>query len=516
MNKYIKYLSLAAVLLGLSSLSAYAGDANWHNNLRTQFLNNKSVIMEINIRSFNAKDLDGDGFIQESLGEEKGTFLNAIERLDELKNLGVNTLHVLPITPVGKLKALGTAGSLYSASDFQSLNPDLKDNNSDLTLEEQAKKFIEEAHKRNISIIVDVPACASYDLYLQRPDLFVSQPSGEPVMPADWTDVRLLATGTEEKVDSNVYGLYKDFVKYMMALGVDGIRADVAHSKTDIFWKGLIEYSRSKDSEFLWIAESSDSWHYAISSYAVFTPYNKLLNAGFDGYYGSFFNLKDWKTSKDLYKQISFTLEDNKKYSEKKSVIGSFTTHDEVSPILLKGSALSDMMIWLSATLPINTYFPDGFQTGDDYLYKMGNKLAPESNTDDDMYFVHRGKIDIFNFSRKPGGDNFTLRNDFLLSNNVKQGLVPTLNSGTFVPLKTTNQKVFAYTIGADKKKVIVVGNLDFEHSVKTVVKVPRLNKQKQRILPIKVSTIPEIKKDKIQLNLNAGETVVLIVNENI
>ena len=101
--------------------------------------------MEVNIRSFNSNDKNKDGFIQEELGEQRGTFLNAIDRLDEIKNLGINTLHVLPITPTGKLKALGTAGSLYSASSLESLNEDLYDKNSNLTLDEQAKKFIDEA-----------------------------------------------------------------------------------------------------------------------------------------------------------------------------------------------------------------------------------------------------------------------------------------------------------------------------------------------------------------------------------
>ena len=227
--------------------NAFADDFVWKNDARTKFLNNETVIMEINIRSFNSKDYNDDGFIQENMGEVRGTFLNAIGRLDELKALGINTLHVLPITPTGKLKSLGTAGSLYAASDFDSINPDLYDKNSDLSLEEQAKKFISEAHKRGIRVIVDVPACASYDLYLERPDLFVTTKAGEPVIPADWTDVRLLATGTEDKIDVNVYSLYKDFVKYMMSLGVDGIRADVAHSKTAKFWKELIAYSREKD-----------------------------------------------------------------------------------------------------------------------------------------------------------------------------------------------------------------------------------------------------------------------------
>ena len=62
----------------------------------------------------------------------------------------------------------------------------------------------------------------------------MSAQSGEPVIPSDWTDVRLLSVGTEDKVDPNVYSLYKDFVKYMINLGVDGIRADVAHIKNRI------------------------------------------------------------------------------------------------------------------------------------------------------------------------------------------------------------------------------------------------------------------------------------------
>lgn len=514
MKRLSKIVALSLAVVLSTSIACFAQNVTRKNDLRTKFLNNESIIMEINLRSFNAQDLDGDGFIQEDLGEVKGSFLNAIGRLDELKNLGINTIHVLPITPVGKLKALGTAGSLYSAAGFDSLNMDLKDKNSSLSIEEEAKKFIDEAHKRNIRVIVDVPACASYDLYLQKPDLFVTSPNGEPVVPADWTDVRLLSTGTEDKIDANVYNLYKDFVKYMMALGVDGIRADVAHCKTMAFWKELISYSRQKDPEFLWLAESSESWHDAVSPQAVFTPYDKLLEAGFDGYYGSFFNIKDWKNSKDLYKDISFTLGETKKFEDKKSVIGAFTTHDEVSPILLKGPAMSDMIIWLNATLPIDSYFVDGFQTGDDYIYKMGNKLAPATNTDDDMYFTHRGKIDIFNFSRKPEGKNQTLRNDFLLGNNVKQSLLPTLNDGTFTPIKTKNPKVFAYTIGNSTKRVVVVGNLDFANPVKTSLVIPKYNKR-YNVLPIKISTMPDVNKHgKLSLNLQAGEIVVLIIHE--
>lgn len=515
MKSIIKNFLISIVILCCFSLCSYSSDATqWHNDLRTKFLNNEAVIMEINIRSFNSNDKDGDGFIQEEQGEERGTFLNAIERLDELKNLGINTLHILPITPTGKLKALGTAGSLYSISSFDTINEDLYDKNSELTLEEQAKLFIQEAHKRNIRVIIDVPACASYDLYLQRPDLFVSSPNGEPVIPSDWTDVRLLSVGTEDKIDTNVYSLYKDFVKFVMKLGVDGIRADVAHSKTQAFWRELIKYSREKDSEFLWLAESSESWHDAISPQAPFTSYDKLLDAGFDGYYGSFFNLKNWTNSKELYKQFEFTLGETKKFKEPKSVIGAFTTHDEVSPILLKGKNLSEMIIWLNSTLPVNSYYVDGFQTGDDYYYKKGNRLADNSMTDDNIYFTHNGQIDIFNLSRKPGGKYNEIKNNFILGNNVKNSILPVLNEGNFTPLKTNNQKIFAYMFTNKNKRVVTIGNLDFENSQKVIVKIPKFNPKKQKFLPIKISTMPEAKNGKLILNLNSGETVVVIINE--
>ena len=496
-----------------SVLPVCADETKWQNNLRTQFLNNQSVIMEINIRSFNSNDKNQDGFIQEELGEQRGTFLNAIDRLDEIKNLGINTLHVLPITPTGKLKALGTAGSLYSASSLETLNEDLYDKNSTLSLDEQAKKFIDEAHKRGISIIVDVPACASYDLFLERPDLFVTSTSGEPVIPSDWTDVRLLSVGTEDKIDPNTYSLYKDFVKHMLKLGVDGIRADVAHSKTAAFWKELIKYSRKKNPEFMWLAESSESWHDAIAPQSPFTSYDKLLDAGFDGYYGSFFNLKNWTNSKELHKQISFTLGETKKFKEPKSVIGSFTTHDEVSPILLKGQPLSEMIIWLNSTLPVNSYYVDGFQTGDDYYYKKGNSLADKTYTDDEIYFTHKGQIDIFNFSRKPGGQNKEIQNNMILGNNVKNSILPVLNQGNYAPLKIKNQKVFGYMFSTPAKKVVTLGNLDFENSQKVTTKVPGYTPKKQKLLPIKISSMPDIKGSKIVLDMKPGETVVLIIS---
>ena len=236
-------LFLVLLFCVLSVTTAFAEEG-----LRTLFLDNKAVICGINIRNFNAKDLNNNGIIES--GEESGTFINAIERLDELKNLGINTLHVLPITPVGKLKALGTAGSVYAISDFTSINPQLVEKNSELTAIEQAKLFIEECHKRNIKVMIDLPSCGAYDLFLTKPELFIKDQKQLSVVPTDWTDVRLFNTGTNENLNQDLLNIHKRFVDMLIFIGADGIRSDVAKIKPYQFWVEIIKYAREINPEF--------------------------------------------------------------------------------------------------------------------------------------------------------------------------------------------------------------------------------------------------------------------------
>ncbi len=508
----IKIFLLALVLTFSVSTKAFAANQPWVNDLRKLFLSNGATIYELNIRTFNAKDTDGNGIIDFDLGEESGNFINAIERLNELKAANINTIHVLPITPVGKTKALGTAGSLYAASSFNTINPQLKSNKSTLSLENQARKFITEAHNRNIRVILDLPACGAYDLYLKQPQLFVKGTDNQPVVPADWTDVRLLNGGTEEKINHDVYNLYKGFVDMALSLDADGIRADVAPLKPAKFWKELIDYSRKQDPQFMWLAEASDSWTSPISQYSVYTPYNKLLDAGFDGYYGSWFNLKIWKTADELYKHIKFNNAIRAKANGQKAVIGSFTTHDEMSPVLVNGAQYSDMILWLNATLPLNAYFVDGFQTNDNYIYFWANKKAPKTYTDDEYYFVHRGKIDIFNFSRKPGTTNPDFVENFKAATKLREIIAPLLANGTFVPLKSSNKEVFAYALGHGETTVVVLGNLNFSDINEAKIKFPKYDEHKHSSLPLKIENIPVFEGKYIKSKFNPGEVQVLYI----
>lgn len=482
-------------------------------DLRELFQNNNAVIYALNIRTFNANDINGNDIIDFYDGETSGTFINAIERLDELKELGINTVHLLPITPVGKIKALGTAGSLYAISDFQSLNIQLIDDKSSLSPKEQAKKFIDECHRRDIRVIIDLPSCGSYDLFINRPDLFVLDEDGNAFVPADWLDVRLFNVPETEKeiLRSDIFVFHKLFINYMINIGADGIRADVATIKPYAFWKELIKYARSRKEGFLFLAEASENWTQPASEKAYFTDYKKLLEAGFDGYYGNYFDLKNWHKMQDLTNSVKNRQKILKKYNEKKSVIGSFETHDEVSPLLIGGENFSKIIIWLNATLPLNPYYVDGFLQADDYMYEYSNKLADETYTDDEYYYVHQGQIDIFNFSRRPGSDSSVLSDEHKIAVKLRHAYNDVITKGKFVPLKTNNDKIFAYQRVLKGKSIAVILNRNLINSENVKVKIQNINK-KSIVTFIKKANSGNLEKSIYSALLKPGEIVVFSV----
>lgn len=508
MKKFLLLFTLIMITLPATAKNI-SGD--WHNDLRTLFLKNNAIIYTINIRTFNAKDLNGNELIDEN--EESGNFLNAIEELDNLSKMGINTLHILPITKIGKLKSFGTAGSLYSISSFNEINPQLVSKKSSQSGIMQAKRFIKECHNRNIRVMIDLPSCGSYDMFIEHPELFMKDKDGNPIIPLDWSDVRLFDTADLTTINEDVMKAHKSFIDMAINIGADGIRADVAGLKSPMFWKELIKYAKDKDSEFLFLAESSKLWTDPVSSKAICTPSEELLKAGFDGYLGSYFNLKNITSAKDFMTMVQDDLKMFRKFNNEKSVVGSFTTHDEISPILINGENFSKMIIWLNSTLPLNSYYIDGFPTGDTYNYPWANKYAPQSFTDDEYYFTHNGKIDIFNFSRKPGGNNYSIYEEFILANQFKKYYAQNLSNALFTQLKTSNPKVFAYARVMNNASVIVIGNLDFKNKQNVIVKVPKFN-NKYKILNLRVqkNVDNEYSNGKIKTTLDCGDIQVLLI----
>ncbi len=497
-----------ALFIGLKSYAATV----WINDTRSQFQTNSLVILGVNIRTFNAKDFNKNGIIEERLGEQRGTFINAIDRLDELAMQGVNTIHLLPVTPVGKLKAMGTAGSLYALNGFDEINPQLASKRSKLSPKEQALRFIDEAHRRKIRVIVDLPSCASYDFYLKHSLLFSTDVGGAPIVPADWTDTRILEAGKNGRINLDLLDEYKKFIDMMLEIGTDGIVANNASMKPYDFWEALITYTRGKSPQFLFLAQATDK-DVPLGKNIPFTSYDKLLEAGFDGYYGGYSRFSDWQSAEELYSHVKFNQKLISKYKLIKSTIGSFATHDNVSPMLTNGAPYAKMLSWLNATLPLNAYYTDGIQSGDDYMYPWENKKATKTYTDDNFYFAQRGKLDIYNFSRKPGGTNGDVLQNFILANKFKYMMNQIMPEANFVPLQTNSLNVFAYARSNKKNAVIVIGNMDFSNMQNVKVSVPHLT-DKVSITPVKIDDIPVIQRNRINAILAPGEVQVLLVKD--
>lgn len=476
-------------------------------NIKDVFKNNQAVIYTINIRNFGAVDNNNDGIINPKDGDISGSFLNAKEKLPVLKNEGINTVYLLPITLVGKLKALGTAGSLYAMDGFDGINPQLNDTDFK-DIKEQAKLFVEYAHKPDMNVIVDLPGCGSYDLSFKKPDWFIFDEKNNSITPADWTDVRLFKIYDENKtLNQKTIENFKSFVDMTINLDFDGIRADVAALKPYEFWKNIIDYAKSKKGNFLFLAEASPDWSNPIAqNIENYTTINELLDAGFDSYYGSFSDFKNIKTKKEFDKKIETNLKILSKHKNK-SIIGAFATHDQQAPIL-RGENYWDMVLWLNVTLPLNSYFLDGFSIGDDYIYDYENKKTTNSLTDDEYYFVHSGKMDIFNLTAPVRNKHPEFKQKYLKAIQFKNENKDFIKNAKYTTLKTNNERVFGYLLTYFNKKVIVIGSLDEDKNMEAFIKEDFLNK-KYSLNALNTKKMPVKEKNKMTFFLEPLEIQV-------
>lgn len=453
----------------------------WKNDLRTLFKNNEAVIMGIIPRTFNAKDVEGNQLIRGN--DIKGTFINAIDKLDEMKKLGVNTLHVLPIHPPGVQNAMGTAGSIYAPADFLKIDPALDDKNDPRPVEEELRTFIDECHKRGIHVMLDLPSCASYDLFLERPDIMAFERNGLPKTPGGWNDIRMFNPWKDEskrELNPELIDLHKKYVDMCVDFGFDGIRSDVARTKPTEFWDIIIPYSRSKDPEFAWLAES---YTYEDASPQINMNYDRpedSLRAGFDSYYGQYHIFHEWTKAGELIDYVKDNLKMSQNLDKGKSLIGSFGTHDDISLMFSGGPNFINLVSGLQATLPMtNPYFMDGYQSGDDYLYDFEGQTDKETATSNNECTVHRGRPDIFNFSRPLIGKHPEI-GDFLSSAmQMRSEHKDVITKGSFIPLKVNNNpddQIIAYARHMNGKTIVVIANRNINDRQKASVEIPGLN----------------------------------------
>jgi glycosidase len=158
----------------------------------------------------------------------QGNFNGITARLDDLKDLGVNILWLMPIHPIGQEKKKGTVGSPYAVRDYYGINPDYG-------TKEDFKKLITEAHRRGMKVIIDIVANhTSWDSVMMKwPDFYEHDASGHITYPHDWSDVAELNYGNPQ-----LRRYMTDMLKYWIReFDLDGFRCDVAEEVPTDFWE---------------------------------------------------------------------------------------------------------------------------------------------------------------------------------------------------------------------------------------------------------------------------------------
>jgi cyclomaltodextrinase len=160
---------------------------------------------------------------------EGGDFNGITARLDELKNLGVDIIWLMPINPVGEKLKKGRLGSPYCVRDYYAISPEYGTTND-------FKRLIEEAHKRDMKVIVDIVAGqTSWDSALmEHPDFYLKDAQGNIIPPKpEWTDVAGL-NYTNKEVRQYMIGVMK---YWLQDFNLDGFRCDVAYTVPVDFWE---------------------------------------------------------------------------------------------------------------------------------------------------------------------------------------------------------------------------------------------------------------------------------------
>lgn len=418
--------------------------------LKELFNNNKAILYALHIRTFGAQDKNGDGHISFQLGEN-GTFLSSIKKLDELASLGVNTIHLLPINPPGRMKRLGEAGSVYAPSSYHELNPEYDVQNNNLSVVEEARRFIQEAHKRGIHVMVDVPSCASHDLAQQRPDLIARDLKGNPLVPTNWIDILMFQNGPA------LQEYYEGFFDLMVnQLGVDGFRVDVARARPAWFWDHFI----SKYPNHAWLAESYTQEDASPMANIPRDVPESMLKIGFDSIYGQFHIFHSMKTADDYLRYLVNGNGMLKRAGVGKSFLGSFLTHDDPSMMEHGGVTMHLLTAGLMTMQPwTNPYILDGFTTGYDKPF------------------------DIFNFKPRPTGQHPEIGRYLGHMLKLRKQYQDVITQGLFIPIPVSREKdnqIIAFARHHKGKTLLIVANKDVNSRHSAQLFVPGLKVEQQ------------------------------------
>jgi alpha-amylase len=179
---------------------------------------------------------------------EAGTFAAFAEHLPRLKEMGVQTLWFMPITPISVIDRKGSLGSYYAVQDYTGVNPEFG------TLADW-KNLVNKAHDLGFKVIIDWVAnhTGADNRWLKaHPDFFVRDSlTKQPVYAFDWSDTRDLNYENTTLADSMINAM--EF--WLTDTKIDGFRCDVAGEVPNAFWEKAIPELKKVKADIIMLAE---------------------------------------------------------------------------------------------------------------------------------------------------------------------------------------------------------------------------------------------------------------------
>lgn len=224
-------------------------------------------IYEVNLRQYTAE----------------GTFAAFAKHLLRLKDMGVEVLWFMPITPISVKNRKGTLGSYYACSSYVTTNPEFGTT-------DEFKELVQQIQSLGMKVIIDWVANHTgwdHEWTISNPDFYTQDHHGNFKPPVDnWEDV----------IHLNFYNpaMRKAMIDAMQfwvdECGIDGFRCDMAmlvpadfwfEARTaldkirPLFWLG--EFDQWNDEPYAHAFDVSYSWHWMHISEEYYKNHRRIV-----------------------------------------------------------------------------------------------------------------------------------------------------------------------------------------------------------------------------------------------
>ncbi len=222
---------------------------------------NSDSIYEVNIRQYTAE----------------GTFKAFEKHLPRIKDMGIDIVWLMPITPISQVHKKGSLGSYYACSSYTKINPEFG-------TEADFKDLVDAAHTLGMKVIMDWVANhtgSQHEWMQEHPNWFAQDASGVFSERNGWEDV------VDLNFDNSLMriALIDAMEFWVRQFNIDGFRCDMAHLVPLDFW--IAARTKLQDSKILyWLAECEDIAYHQVfdTSYAwSWMHASQKLGKGEDG-----------------------------------------------------------------------------------------------------------------------------------------------------------------------------------------------------------------------------------------